>query len=483
MELIILLSLVTFLLIYFLKRRGNTSPPGPKRIPFLGSLPFLPTKKGITDWVLEDAVTRHKIARVDFGPNPAYFINDFELAKTLFDKAEFSGRKATPTQLLHRYFNKTPQGILFTQNEQWSTNRRFSLKTLKDFGFGKKSIEDSIHFEVEELSETFLSAKGDNLIGTDFNVPIINILWQMVADSRFTPQDPEGMKMVENVTNIFITGIKFNHIPLFINQMFSTWTGYLEKIHAHENIRDYLMKIVEKHEVDLDLENPKDFIDVYLIEMKKQSGGQEYNKEELAGCLYDFFVAGTETSSTTLKWIVLYLSLHQEVQDRCRNEIISVLGGTKASVSDMPSLPYTQATISEIQRVSRVAPTSVPHKTTQITTVREFTFPKQSTFFANISFIMNDPKYFQDPHTFDPSRFINSDGRFIKNERVIPFGIGKRYCMGELLARNEIFLFMVTMLQKIQFKLPQDHPKPDPQNYICNLTRIPDDFYVQMEKA
>ena len=55
--------------------------------------------------------------------------------------------------------------------------------------------------------------------------------------------------------------------------------------------------------------------------------------------------------------------------------------------------------------------------------------------------------------------------------------------MGELLARNEIFIFMVTLLQKIQFKLPKDHAKPDPQKYIVNLTRIPDDFYVQMEQA
>ena len=73
--------------------------------------------------------------------------------------------------------------------------------------------------------------------------------------------------------------------------------------------------------------------------------------------------------------------------------------------------------------------------------------------------------------------------RFLKNERVIPFGLGKRYCMGELLARNEIFLFLVTMLQKMQFKLPQFHPAPDPENYLVNLTRIPDDFYVRMERS
>jgi cytochrome P450 len=187
---------------------------------------------------------------------------------------------------------------------------------LKDFGFGKRSIEESIHFEVAELVEGFLSSKGDILIGTDFNVPIINILWQMVADSRFTPEDSAGMKMVDMVTTIFTVGIKIDQLPLFINKMFPTWTGYGTRSRAHISILDYLMEVVKQHEADLDQSNPKDFIDVYLTEIIKQDSKEDYNVQELVACIYDFFVAGTETSSTTLKWVVLYLTLYQDVQER-----------------------------------------------------------------------------------------------------------------------------------------------------------------------
>ena len=69
----------------------------------------------------------------------------------------------------------------------------------------------------------------------------------------------------------------------------------------------------------------------------------------------------------------------------------------------------------------------------------------------------------------------------MKNDRMIPFGIGKRYCMGELLARNEIFLFTVNLLQKMKFLPPQNSPLPDPLNYNASLTRIPDDFYVRFQ--
>merc|ERR1711915_668606 len=267
-------------------------------------------------------------------------------------KAEFSGRTPSKIQLLHRYMNGVPQGIIMTEDSQWATQRRFSLKTLKDFGFGKKSIEDSIHFEADEIAESFLLQQGDTLMGTDFNAPIINILWQMVADSRFSADDPEGMKMVDNVTKIFTTGIKIQLIPIFICKMFPGWTRYNERKNAHKVIFDYLRNIIGKHEETLDVHNPRDFIDVYLTELQNEKVSGKYTKEDLIGCIYDFFVAGTETSSTTLKWAVLYLTLHQDVQERCYEEISTVLGSRKANVSDMPSLPYVQATIAEIQRVA-----------------------------------------------------------------------------------------------------------------------------------
>ena len=82
-------------------------------------------------------------------------------------------------------------------------------------------------------------------------------------------------------------------------------------------LQSHLTDVVNRHEAELDPSNPKDFIDVYLMEMNKQTTSEvEFNEEELGSILLDFFQAGTETSSTTLKWIVLYLCVHQNVQDR-----------------------------------------------------------------------------------------------------------------------------------------------------------------------
>ena len=103
--------------------------------------------------------------------------------------------------------------------------------------------------------------------------------------------------------------------------------------------------------------------------------------------------------------------------------------------------------------MSCVAPVSLPHYTTKPTRVGEFVFPEKSVFFTNISAIMKDPRFVQNPNVFDPDRFLNEEGRlesliviqnrpavkkihfsqsrFVKHERLLPFGIGRRYCMGE----------------------------------------------------
>ena len=310
-----LLALVlTWLLI---TRRKQSLPPGPAAIPLLGSIPFISTKRGLFDWALDTAVTNHKLATVRFGPKTFFIINDFQLAKELFSREEFSGRSSQPFSLQHKCFNGQPQGIVSNDGRLWDAQRRFGLKTLKTFGYGKKSLEETINMEANEVIEKFLSAcNKDFLISNDFEIPVINILWQLVAGKRFVEDDPEGKEVVNGVAFMFETYIKANFTPLRLLKTFPDLFDYKKISHAYDVLRVYNMKTIDEHEETLDEEAPRDFIDAYLIEMKNQGEQSSFNKEELAVCLFDFIAAGTETSSNTLKWIILYLTLYQDVQDR-----------------------------------------------------------------------------------------------------------------------------------------------------------------------
>jgi len=477
------LAVTISLLFLLLWKRSRKLPPGPVSLPLVGSIPFVTMRKGILDWTMDQAVTKHPISTVKLGPVHIFIINDIDVARDLFGREEFSGRRVSKFQLAHRFFSPQAQGIINTQGNHWATQRRFSLKTLKDFGFGKQSLEETINIEVDEIIELFLSTKGDALMTQDFNVPIINILWQLVAGTRFTKDNLEGMKMVESVNEQFKIGVKVGLFPPSFSKLFPNLTAYKKRVNIIDLQKEYYKKVIREHQDTLDANHSRDFIDVYLKEIDKENRNDNFNVEDLGMILMDFFLAGTETSSTTLKWIVLYLTLHQEVQDKCRQEICSILGGSRCETSLLPLLSYVQATITEVQRVARVAPMSLLHSTLAPTKVGQYSFPKGSIFSANLSFITNDPAYFDNPEEFRPDRWIGLDGKYVKSDRLIPFSVGKRYCMGEILARNEIFLFTVNLLQKIKFLPPEKHPVPDPSNYNASLTRIPDDFYVKFEKC
>jgi len=71
--------------------------------------------------------------------------------------------------------------------------------------------------------------------------------------------------------------------------------------------------------------------------------------------------------------------------------------------------------------------------------------------FSNIWAVHNDPKLWKDPEKFIPERFIDEQGNFFTSKYVIPFSVGPRHCVGEQLARMEVFMFLVGMLQKFDF--------------------------------
>ncbi|XP_042329938.1 cytochrome P450 1A5-like [Sceloporus undulatus] len=192
----------------------------------------------------------------------------------------------------------------------------------------------------------------------------------------------------------------------------------------------------------------------------------EYSSEELLdpNCIQDssFFFhlrhTGFDTVTTTLSWSLMYLVVHPEIQTKIQKEIDEVIGrARKPNLQDRHLLPYTEAFILEVFRHSSFLPFTIPHRTTKKTVLNGYYIPKDLCVFVNQWQVNHDEALWKDPDSFNPERFLTADGKNIdkeESEKVLTFGLGKRKCIGEQIARWEVFLFLTTLLQELEFSVP-----------------------------
>uniref|UniRef100_A0AAY5KTG6 Uncharacterized protein n=1 Tax=Esox lucius TaxID=8010 RepID=A0AAY5KTG6_ESOLU len=207
----------------------------------------------------------------------------------------------------------------------------------------------------------------------------------------------------------------------------------------------------------------RDLIDCYLDQMDKAADGDStFNDTQMGNLILELVMAGTDTISNTHRSAMLHLMTNQHVQDRCRKEIEEVLEGrTDVSFEDRHAMQYVQAVINEVQRIGYTIPLAAFHTTCKDTQLCGYQLPKGTMVIPNLSSVLHEEGQWKFPHEFNPENFLNDKGEFVKPEAFLPFSAGICVCLGEGLARMELFLFVVTLLQRFQFVWPETGGVPD----------------------
>ncbi|CAO2626561.1 Cytochrome P450 2B10 [Lemmus lemmus] len=398
------------------------------------------------------------------------------IREALVDQADaFSGRGtvAVLEPIVQGY------GVIFGNGERWKTLRRFSLATMKDLGMGKRSVEERIQEEARCVVEELRKSQGAPVDPTFiFQCITANIICSIVFGERFDYKDRQFLRLLELIYQTI------SLISSFSSQVFELYSGFLKFFagiqkqvykNMHE-ILDYIGHSVEKHRATLDPNNPRDFIDTFLIRMEKEKFNQhtEFHHQNLTVTLLSLFFAGTETSSTTLCFGFLFLLKYPHVAEKVQKEIDQVIGSHRPpSLDDHTKMPYTEAVICEIQRFADITPLGVPHKVTKDTLFRGYRLPKNIEVYPILSTALNDPRYFQQPDAFNPDHFLDASGALKKIEAFMPFSIGKRICLGESIARNELFLFFTTILQNFSVSSPVAPKDIDLRPKESGFTKVP----------
>ncbi|CAK8671505.1 unnamed protein product [Clavelina lepadiformis] len=207
--------------------------------------------------------------------------------------------------------------------------------------------------------------------------------------------------------------------------------------------------MIDKHKKNFQPDCIRDYIDAFLYEQKYGKEKEYFTDPQLRVTVRDLFVGGTETTSTTLAWLFLGLLNYPDYHEKIVAEVDEVLGGSgNPSMAHRPDMPVTCAFIQEVMRYCAIIPIALTHKTTQDTTLYGFTLPKGTAVTSSIHVVHFDPQNFPNPHVFNPGRHIDENGKFVYSAKVVAFSLGRRACLGEALAKMEVFLIFVGILQK-----------------------------------
>ncbi|XP_078596583.1 cytochrome P450 2J6-like [Branchiostoma floridae x Branchiostoma japonicum] len=472
-----LVLLLLLLFTYSYSRRPRNLPPGPWGWPVIGSLPSLAWSKNLhldfMDWQKKyGPVTYFRMGMLD-----AVVLGGYDtIRQALVKQSEvFSGR---PTHLAVVNKISNNKGIvLLPSGPLWKEQRKFALTTLRSFGFGKRSLEVQISEESAELCEQIR-----NMGGEPFNITRLlqkaatNIISSLVFARRFEYDDPRFLQLMRDFDAIVETNflaMPENILP-FLACVLDSGKKVIEIFQGPEN---FVRAEIKEHQLTFDPNDIRDFIDSYLLEMQAQDQSDTtFTEDQLLHTVLDLFVGGTETTTTTLRWASLLMIVHPDIQRKVHEEIDSVLGqGQTPSMSHRDQLPYTQAVLTEVSRFATIAPLSVAHTTTEDTVLNGYHIPKQTIVIPSIWSVHHDEKLFPQHDKFDPTRFLDEKGQYKKDEHVIPFSAGPRVCLGEQLARMELFLFFTALMQHFTFKTPEGAPAPSMKGRMAT-THFPDPF-------
>ncbi|CAG7722928.1 unnamed protein product [Allacma fusca] len=169
----------------------------------------------------------------------------------------------------------------------------------------------------------------------------------------------------------------------------------------------------------------------------------------------------------------LYLALNPEIQRKVQAEVENVIGNSFPQLDHRKSVPYTRAVIFESLRCSSLTPIGIARRVLEDMAVGGYIIPKDSLVFSNIYCAHHDPEVWDDPHSFKPERFLSSDGtRVVKCNDLIAFSFGKCACPGEVLAKDQLFVFLTSILQRFVVSLDPSEKRPT-MNAKCSITRFP----------
>ncbi|KAL3725088.1 hypothetical protein ACJRO7_030148 [Eucalyptus globulus] len=534
-HLLAVLGVVLLLLILWRARSSPNKPKGtalppelPGAWPIIGHLHLLGGKTPLARTLATMADKQGPMFRIRLGVHPATIISSYEAVRECFtthDK-DLASRAKSKLGLHLGYgyagFGFAEYGDFWREMRKITKFELLSTRRLDNLKHVQASEIDTFVKDLHALCRTnAIDAQNGSskvvVISQLLELLTLNIIIRTIASKRYfglssastgssTDDDEEASHLRRVIKDfMYITG--FPAVSDLVP--FTGWTDCVGTVKTMKRVARELDEIVgkwvEEHKLKREGDQrgevigdvKEDFIDVMLSVIGEDGLAQFGHSPEtlIKATVVNIIVAGSDTTSLNLTWVLSLLLNHKHVLKRAQEEIDLKVGKDRwVQDSDIGSLLYLQAIVKETLRLYPPGPLSIPHEARVDCIVRGYLIPKGTRVFVNIWKLHRDPQVWSDPEKFLPERFLtNHSGvdALGQHFEFIPFGSGRRICPGATFALRATHLTLARLLQGFDLATSSDElvdmtegigltlPKATPLRVVLN-PRLPSMLYEKL---
>ncbi|XP_029651416.2 cytochrome P450 3A14-like [Octopus sinensis] len=382
--------------------------------------------------------------------------------------------------------------ILNAKNEEWKYLRtllspNFSAKKLKEMQPLIKTAADNLEEACDNIAKTGEDVDVSHLFGCYTMDVIATTAFGVEVNSQKNPDNP----FVKNATYLVRRSrFKSTFVISFISRKFFKFLLFTRVVatrsrqffydlckkiladrkRTNGQFRKDLLQLMIDQQNDFTEEQPEKNAKNDDVKNDDANNGNTVNgdatnddvpiptklvkrkltDEEIIAQSIIFFMAGYETTATTLSFMAHLLALHEDIQDKVYQEIQSVIGKKTLDYDGVQKLAYLSQCVSETLRLYPIA-NSILRKSKKQITIKNWTIPAKIGINIPVYALHHNPKYWPDPEKFDPDRFSEEAQKTHTKFAYLPFGAGPRICIGMRLGLMEIKFAMAEILTKYKF--------------------------------
>ncbi|KAK5640612.1 hypothetical protein RI129_011423 [Pyrocoelia pectoralis] len=452
---LLVVILLGMLMVYSMRKPKNF-PPGPMWWPLVGSSIEMKRESklvgGRQQIVLEKMCKKWKtnVIGLKLGSQLVVCVSTFNVLKKVFDNEAFFARPNNFFIKL-RTIGSSP-GITCAEGKLFEEHKKFVLKSLQS-RIGKVAMETKIFEELEDVIQLINLQPQKVQFGKIMQPAVVNIIWSLIAGERIKRSDPQFLtllRLLDERSKVFdMGGGTLSNFP-WLRFVAPDWVGYTLINNLNMELKNFFTKTIDDHHQNWNERQKNDLIYSYVSQ----------KHDQLLMIILDLFVGGAHSSAAVLDFAFLLMLHRPDIKRKVQANLDEAFAPTEPMrYSDRNRVPYLEATLSEVMRYCHVFPVGGSRRALQDTELEGYTIPKDTTILIDLYSILNSKEAWGDPENFRPERFIVND-KFEAIENYIPFGIGRRRCLGEVLARRILFLVFAEVMRRYDVLPEEGKPLP-----------------------